>query len=585
MGEQRARRVGGAPPAIARQALAIFAVLGAFALLGLFFYLPLAGLVRQGVTSGGRFRLGPLFAVVRSPYLRHVMLFTVEQALASACLSVAIGFPMAYILSTFDFPGRRLLRSLTAVPFALPAITVALGFIMVFGNNGLVNRALQSLFGLSGPPLRILYSFQGIILAHAFYNAPIVARFVNAAWEGLPSTYEESARSLGVPRRRVFLDITLPMLVPSAASGAMLSFIYSFLSFPIVLILGGARFTTIEVEIYRRAIVETNYSGAAALATWELLVALLFTFVYLWIEHRYGRSTRPGRGRPTRPLFGGLDSAQRSIGAVCRAALLYGAVVFYLIFYLGPVLGVMLDSFSRLHAGRAVATLDWYREVLQPHYSSLIAASPLKSIENSIAFAFASMIISLAAGTVLATALTLRRFRGRTAIETLIMAPIGISPVALGFAYLWILAKPPLQLSGTAAAIIIVHSVLATPFVVRSLRPALGRVERRFGEAARSLGASIYRQMIDIVLPLTRTAVTTAAVFAFAVSFAETSATIMLTRPKLLTMPVAVYYLLSGRQFGAASAMGMLLIVVIALSFVLIDRLGARRRGGIDERG
>lgn len=549
-------------------------VLLALALLGCFFYYPLVGLVAKGVVSNGRIRLEPILAVFRSLYLRRVIAFTVEQALLSSLLSVIIGFPMAYLLSLYDFPGRRLLRSLTAVPFALPAITVALGFVIVFGNNGVVNRFLELIFRRSTPPLPILYSLQGILLAHAFYNAPIVARFVASAWEGLPRSYEDSARSLGVGKGRVFFDITLPQLVPSLASGAMLSFIYSFLSFPIILILGGARFTTIEVEIYRRAIVQTNYTGAAALATVELILALAFTFAYLSLERRFGRRTRPNLTRERRSLMG-----KREAGTGGRW-IAFGVVILYLVFFLGPIAGVFVNSFFRERGGVSVPTLAWFREVFQPRYSSLIAASPLQSIENSVVFALSSAGLALVVGTLLASALSARRLPGQRAIETLIMAPIGISPVALGFAYLWIFDRPPVHLSGTPAAIIIVHSVLAVPFVVRALRPALSRIEARFGEAARSLGASTYRSAFDVVVPLARRELTTATVFAFAVSFAETSATIMLTRPKLLTMPVAVYYLLSGREFGGASAMGMLLIVVIAISFVLIDRLGGKAGGG-----
>lgn len=549
-------------------------LLVALLLLGFFFYYPLAALIGRGVWSKGHLDLTPLGALFRSHYLRHVMLFTVEQSLLSAALSVVIGFPMAYLLSMYEFPGRRILRSLTAVPFALPAITVALGFVMIFGNNGAINHILEAMLGLKRPPLQFLYSLQGILLAHAFYNAPIVARFVTAAWEGLPRTYEESARSLGVSRRRIFLDITLPMLMPAVASGAMLSFIYSFLSFPIVLILGGARFTTIEVEIYRRAIVETNYTSAAALATLELFVALLFTFAYLMLERRFSRQTRPGRPHRARPLFGAA-----SRGGV-RIWVVYLIVLFYLLFYLGPIAGVLVDSLTRTDGGHTLLSLGWYREVFQPRYSSLIAASPLQSMKNSVVFAFSSAAIALFVGTLIAVSLTLRRLPGSGLVETLVMAPLGISPVALGFAYLWIFERPPLRISGTPAAIIIVHSIIAVPFVVRSLRPALTRIEARFGEAARSLGAGLFRTIIEVVLPLSRNALTTAAVFAFAVSFAETSATIMLTKPHLLTMPVAVYYLLSGRQFGAASAMGMLLIVVISLSFVFIERFGERTVGG-----
>ena len=539
--------------------------------LGLFFYYPLAGLVQSGLSSNTGFTLDRLTRIFSDSYLRHVLLFTVEEALLSTLASVALGLPLAYLLTAYDFPGKRLIKSLTIVPFTLPAITVALGFILVFGNNGALNRGLMTLFHLQNPPLAILYSLQGIVLAHAFYNAPIVTRFVAAAWERLDVSYEESARALGAPRRRVFFGITLPMLAPSLASGAALAFIYSFLSFPIVLALGGARFSTIEVEIYRRAIIQINYGSAAALATLELLIALFFTFGYLKIESYYARHLQLAAPRPTRPLFAGLRGL-----ASPRRWVIYTFLAASALLFLAPIAAVLVDSFSRPWHDQTIFTLNWYLAIFRPSYSSLLAASPLQSIWNSLSFAGTTMMIALMLGTGFALNLTRRRFVGRGLLEALVMAPLAISSVALGLALLRAFVRPPLAISGTWIAIVIAHSVLAIPFVIRAVRPALERLEPHLSEAARALGASRARDTREIVLPLIRSGLLTGAVFAFAISIAEMSATIMLTRPGLLTMPVAIYRFLATRQFGAASAMSVLLIVVIGLAFALIERGGER---------
>ncbi|HED03374.1 MAG TPA: ABC transporter permease subunit, partial [Candidatus Fraserbacteria bacterium] len=248
--------------------------------------------------------------------------------------------------------------------------------------------------------------------------------------------------------------------------------------------------------------------------------------------------------------------------------------------FVAPIAAVLLDSFSRTWQDQTVFTLDWYLAIFRPTYSSLIAASPLQSIWNSLSFAGASMVIALTLGTGLALNLTRRRFVGRSLLELLVMAPLGISSVALGLALLRTFVRPPLALSGHWIAIVIAHSILAIPFVIRAVRPALERLAPRLSEAAHALGASPARTTWEIVLPLIRPGLLTGAVFAFAISIAEMSATIMLTRPGLLTMPVAVYRFLATRQFGAASAMSVLLIAVIALAFVLIERSGERALRG-----
>lgn len=141
----------------------------------------------------------------------------------------------------------------------LPPITVALGFFLFFGHTGYLNNALRALLGLREPPLRILYSLWAVVLAHAFYNAPVFARFIHAAWSSLDPALEESCAVLGVPRFRAFLTVTLPLLLPAIFSAAALVFVLCFLSFAIPLSLGGARFATVEVAVYLYARVYLDF--------------------------------------------------------------------------------------------------------------------------------------------------------------------------------------------------------------------------------------------------------------------------------------------------------------------------------------
>lgn len=537
----------------------------------LFFFLPIGNLLLRGLASEAGLSLTPIIEIFESPYLSGVVWFTVKQALLSMLASVILGFPIAYLLSNYSFRGRRLIKSLLIVPFTLPPITVALGFMLIYGNSGLLNETLMSLFGLAKPPIRILYSLQGIVLAHAFYNAPIVARFLTSAWERLPRRFEESAESVGAPKWHIFFRITLPMLSPALLSGATLAFIYSFLSFPIVLALGGARFATLEAEIFRRAMVQIDYSSAASLAVLALTFALLFVLIYLLVERYYARRALPSSMRTLKPLGENLSKSHFAVRVAAPALMLLGGL-----FYLAPLLAILIDSLTKSVASQIVWTLDWYAVVINPNYSSLIAASPLQSILNSLSFAFAAMLIALGIG--IAFSMMLNRLRGgwRLSFEALSIAPLAVSSVAFGLALLWGFTRPPLQISGTWLAIVLAHSILAIPFVIRAVRPALSQFKQNLAEAAQSLGASSFRVGLDIVLPLIKGSLLTAGVFAFAISIAEMSATILLAQSELLTMPVSVYYLLASRQFGAASAMSVLMMIVLAASFILIDRLGER---------
>jgi thiamine transport system permease protein len=541
-----------------------------------FFYGPIANLLREGLTKDGAFSLEFLWTVLTDDYFRYVILFTLWQALLSTLASIALGLPLAFILTHYDFPLKRIVRALTIVPFVLPAITVALGFVLLFGRNGYLNQFLMHLFGLSEPPLPIMYSLTGIVLAHAFYNAPIITRTVHAAWERLDPRYEESARALGASRFFVFKDITLPMILPGLLSGAALVFIFCFLSFPIVLSVGGGRFSTIEVEIYTRVVTRldpqfVNYKIGAALALVGLVLSLAVTYLYLRLQGGLARQTEQLRPRPTAPLFAGVRDLLRP-----TKLLVWLYVLISVILFVGPVAAIVVDSLREETAEGARWTLRWYSYIFTPNYEALVGDSPLRAIVNSLIFGLGATAIAVPLGLIFAYVIARLHWAGRRLFDTLLMAPLATSSIVLAFALLRAFNAPPLRLVGTATAVIIAHAVIIFPFIVRALVPILESLDVRLTEMARSLGAGRFRALRDIELPLVATGLIAGAVFAFALSLGEMSATLMLARPGLSTMPVAVYRFLSQHSLGAPSAMSVVMIAVSAIAFILLERWGER---------
>jgi len=243
------------------------------------FYYPVGSVLVSAVHNGAQFTLVPLVAVLGDPFYTgaaHSLVtapgtvpggiiqwvgngmppvqfglfgFTVYQALLSTVASVVVGLPGAYLLARFEFPGRRFVRSVTILPFVLPSIMVAVGFLAMFGRTGLLNDAL-AVVGLG--PLELTFTLEIIILAHAFYNAPLVTRLVTAAWESVDPARIETARMLGASPLRAFRDVTLPQLLPALLTASVLTFIFTFMSFPIVLALGGLELATVEVWLFAR---------------------------------------------------------------------------------------------------------------------------------------------------------------------------------------------------------------------------------------------------------------------------------------------------------------------------------------------
>ncbi|EFW93716.1 ABC-type transport system permease protein (probable substrate thiamine) [Haladaptatus paucihalophilus DX253] len=505
-------------------------------------------------------------------YLFDIFGFTAYQALLSTLASVALGLPGAYILARYEFPGRRTIRSLTILPFVMPSILVAIGFVAMFGQNGLFNDVV-GVIGLG--PYSLLYNLPAIVAAHAFYNAPLVARVTNAAWESVDAREVETARSLGAGRFRAFRDVLVPQLLPAILTGALLTFIFTFMSFPIVLALGGFQYQTVEVWVY--ALVQRlDYSEAAVLAVLETTLSLALTYGYLRYEARQSAVSRASRPLPRKRLFSGDGGLAETLERAGVAVYLFVVLVLFL----GPLVSTVLESFT----GPSGFTLRYYEFLVTRQVSGAsFQTKPGVAVQNSLLFGVGTLLVALPMGVVIAV---LTRARKSRIVEAVAMAPLAVSGVMVGLGMLRGLVFG-IPIAGTrirvggAVAIVAAHAVAAYPFVTRNVSPMLAGIDRRTVESARALGATRVRTLVDIELPLVAVGLAAGAAFAFAISIGEFDSTVILaTGSSSYTMPVAVERFLGKQTLGPATAMGTVLLVVTAVSFVIIDRLGGRWEGG-----
>jgi thiamine transport system permease protein len=531
------------------------------ALLVVMLYYPVASVLAEAVLVDGRPSPAPLVDVAADPFWWGVFEFTAYQATLSTLLSLALGLPGAYLLARYEFPGRRTVRSLTLVPFVLPSIMVAVGFAAMFGANGPLNRVLAAV-GL--PTVELLFTLRIIVLAHAFYNAPLVARVVAAAWEGIDGRAVETARSLGAGPLRAFRDVVAPQLVPAVLTSALLVFVFTFMSFPIVLALGGLELATVEVWVYDR-ITRLRLQEAAALAVLEAVVTLGLTYAYLSYETR--RATSRGVTPQARKRLSAVPVPERLVVAG------YGVVL--AVVFVGPIVSMLLASVTGVGGE---FTLRWY-EFLLARRDVVVGTQPDVAVRNSLVFAVGALALAVPMGVVVALA-TARDSPVARVVGTLAMLPFAVSGVVVGFGLLQTvvfgaeLFGRRVRVTG-AVAIVAAHAVGAYPFVVRTVAPALSSMDDRLVESARALGASRTRALVDVELPLVAPAVAAGAAFAFAVSIGEFNATVVLVEGSdAYTMPVAVERYLSDRTLGPATAMGTVLLVVTGVSFVVIERVG-----------
>ncbi|MFJ3443607.1 ABC transporter permease [Streptomyces sp. NPDC086081] len=526
------------------------------AFFAVFFAYPVAAIVARGLKADGAWHPGRIGEVLAQSDVRHVLWFTTWQALVSTALTLLIALPGAYVFARLSFPGKQVLRAVVTVPFVLPTVVVGTAFLALVGRGGL----LDELWGV-----RLDTTVWAILLAHVFFNYAVVVRTVGGLWAQLDPRQEEAARMLGASRAQAWRRVTLPALAPAVAAAALMVFLFTFTSFGVVQILGGPTFSTLEVEIYRQTSEIFDLSTAAVLTLIQFAAVGAILALHAWTVRRRETALR---------LVDPSVTARRPRGAG-QWALLGGVLVTVALLLLLPLAVLVQRSLD-------APGLGYYRALTRED-GGVFLVPPIEAIGNSLSYALAATLIAVVVGGLAAVALT-RRDAGRfvRGFDALLMLPLGVSAVTVGFGFLIALDEPPLDLRSSWILVPLAQALVGVPFVVRTMLPVLRAVDTRLREAAAVLGASPWRVWREVDLPLVRRALLIAAGFAFAVSLGEFGATVFIARPDNPTLPVAVARLL-GRpgdlNYGQAMALSTILMVVCAVALLVLERLRTDRTG------
>jgi thiamine transport system permease protein len=526
-----------------------------------FFFQPLARILALGFDA----------SVLTSDNLNlaaSVLRFTIYQASLSTLLTLLVGLPAAYLFARYEFRGKSILRALTAIPFMLPTVVVAAGFNALLGPRGWFNLALMNVLGLDSAPIAFVGTLTAILIAHVFYNTTIVIRIVGNALASLDPRLAQAARSLGADSWRVAWQVILPLLRPSLLAATLLVFLFDFTSFGVILLLGGPRFSTLEVEIYVQALQLLNLPLASLLSLIQLLSTLAFSILY---TRSVARST--------------VQSAPRPAGTISRRArspferILIPIMLFVIfVFYLLPLAALPLRSVSRLEAARGDRTEvgfsltgEYYSELFINRRGSLFYVPPIQATVNSLAYAVATVVFSLLLGLPAAAALA-RPVRLEKILDPLLILPLGASAVTLSLGFILAFNR----LLSSPLLVPLAHTLIALPFIVRILQPALASIPDRLRQAAANLGASPFRAWLAVDWPILRRAALVAGTFAFTMSLGEFGAAALLARPEYPTIPVAIYRFLSqpgGLNYGQAMAMATILMGTTLVGILLIEKM------------
>ena len=509
--------------------------------LGLFFIWPVTRLLQRGFSDDS----GALTDVFTSSSIRSAAWFTLWQAAASTAITLLLAFPLTAVMANIRFRGRRLVNALVTIPFVLPTVVVAGAFI-----------ATGDRLNLTDGPFTLQRSVTAILAAHVFFNVAVVVRTVGGYWQQLSRDGEHAARLLGSSPLHVFVRITVRRLQPAIAAATSIVFLFTFTSFGIVVILGGARQRTIETEIFRYAISRTDFATAAALSVVQLLVVIGLVAVNLRLRGRIGRADRIGDR--LRPPIGWmrLTTPATVLGTLGLLAIPIASLA-WVAFTPG-------DSFG----------LDHFRALAER--PPFLTVTPQRAMFNSLLFALVATTIATIVGGWASLAIVYGRGRLSALLDIGYLLPLGVSAVTLGFGLLITFDTGLLDLRQSWIIIPLAQSLIGIPFVTRSVVPMLRAIDPALRHAAATLGSSPGAIWRTIDFPIVRRALVVGAGFAFAISLGEFGATSFVgRRPDQMTVPLAIARLLSqpGDSIrGQAMALSVVLMVVTTLVLLVVDR-------------
>ena len=509
------------------------------AVLGMFFVLPVAGMIARGFSEG----VGPVLEVLGRPRVHRVLWFTIWSAATATALSVALGLPAAYALHRLSWPGRRVVRAVLLVPFVLPTVVVGVAFRQLLAESGPLG-----FLGLDG-------TAAGIVAGLVFFNVAVVIRTVGAAWESLDPRAGEAAAALGAGPATVFRTVTLPALRPAIVSSTTVVFLFCATSFGVVLTMGGLRYSSVETEIYLLTTNLLDLQAAAALSILQLVVVTVLLSVAARL--RVAGPVRRTTARPRRPRREDLPVLVATVALLALVA--------------APLLTLVAGSL-RVDGHWSLAS---YRALGTPGTALLVPVTT--ALATSLRTSVDATWMALLLGGLVSVAVTRRSHgpaerRVRSVLDGFFMLPLGVSAVTLGFGFLITLGS----FRDSPLLVPIAQALVALPLVVRILVPVLGGVDDRLRQAAASLGAGPLRQFLTVDLPVVWKPLLAAAGFAFTVSLGEFGATSFLARDEHPTLPVVIFRLIGhpgAMNYGMALAASVVLALATTVVMLLVERL------------
>ena len=521
-------------------------------LAAIFIVYPFAKLFYQSFfPKGGAFSLSNYAKFFSKKYymvgLRNSMLICV----CTTILGTLIGIPMAYISTRFNIWGKRIINMAVVLSMLSPPFIGAYSWILLLGRAGFITKLLEKI----GIEIGSIYGFQGILLVFTLKLFPYVYMYVSTALKNFDSSLEEASESLGVHGFKRIWHVTLPVIMPTILSAALIVFMTSLADFGTPMLIGEG-FKTLPVMIYERYLseVSSNASFASTLSVVIVCCSLLVLAIQKIIIAR--KNYTMSAMRP--PEVVSLSTGKRILATFAVGLVALLAVL--------PQITVVVTSFLKTNGPLFVKgfSLDSYRAIL---------GKLSTNIRNTFTFSVIAIIIMMILGLLLAYIIVRRRGKIANLLDTLVMFPYVIPGSVLGISLILAFNQKPFILTGTVLILVVSYTIRKLPFTLRSSIATLYQIDPAIEEASISLGVPPMKTFAKTTAILMLPGMLSGAVLSFIATINELSSTIILYSGKTGTISVAIYTEIFKDGYGTAAALATILTVSTVIALIIFDKV------------
>jgi len=588
-----------APSRLTRLARSHGRLLPAILFLGVFFVLPVSMLLGLSfLDDAGGFSLEHYRRLWNTPVYAQVLLITLKTAAWTTVLCILGGYPVAYLLATVARTTRARLTILVLMPFWTSFLVRTFAWIVLLGRKGALNNFLIDI-GIIERPIKMIFNFTGVMIGMSHALMPLAVLTMLSVMEGIGPNLSKAGATMGARGGQTFWRIYFPLSVPGIAAGGMLVFITALGFFITPALLGGARDTMIVQTIIFQIKEVLNWGFAGAIGVLLMVAVLGIFFVYdklLGLSTLSGGEAKRAGSLRQNPIgyvgafLGGVFA--RGMGTLCEwIAIAWdrvfpprpdrhrkggGRVAIWMVgllimgFLALPALFVIPVSFTEegfLGWPPKGFSLQWYAKLVE---SEVWVNAAIRSFAVAIISSALGMVLGVPAAFMLAR----QSFTGKGAVFAFLVSPIIIPHIFIAVGLFFLYSK--IGMTGTTAGLILGHTVLAIPYIVVTVLAVVKGYDRNLDMAAWTLGANRRQTLARVTLPMIRSGLIAAFMFAFVMSFDELTIALFVTGGEVTTLPKQMWDDALLRVSPALAAVATLLLLFMS-GFILVSEFLKRR--------